>query len=234
MTITNKTAREVIKFTKKKSGSLVIIGMPIGNFDDLTPRALSGLKNCSLVLCEDTRASMVFFKYFGITAPLVSYVGNYDKSIKMAVAETQNGLNVGLICDRGMVGISDPGAKVVAHLRKENIKIECMPGVSSLTTAFSLSGYFGSFIFHGFLPRKKNETTELLKHLGTLDYNLVFFESALRLQKSLEIFDEILPGREITIARELTKPYEEIIQGYPKDLKNLELKGELVLILKKN
>ena len=215
------------------AGKLIIVGMPIGNFGDFSSRALEALKSCELIICEDTRSNKLFLQNFNINKMVISYIGSLEKALYSTQKTIENNQNVALICDRGMPGVCDPGAKIVDYFRKINVQITCVPGPSALTTAFALSGYFGSFVFHGFLPRKSKDILELVENLSKLDYNLIFFESPNRMSESLKILSQILKGREITIARELTKVYEEVIQGKIEDLINREFKGECVLIIKK-
>jgi len=231
----NVAQKKTLQFSRQKKGSLVIVGLPIGNFDDLSVRGLESLKSADLIVCEDTRSAIVLLKNFNlIEKKLISYVGSWNKAILAANTIVEKGGIVALVCDRGMVSVSDPGAKVVRYFRGQSVKIDCVPGPSAVTTAFALTGYFGSFIFHGFLPRKKAEILKLVNGLKNLPYNLIFFESPLRLSASLAALAEILPGCEITIARELTKPFQEILQGKIEDFlaKDLNFKGECVLVVK--
>lgn len=225
--------KKEFKFHRKINKTLTIVGLPIGNFDDFSSRGLNALKECDLILCEDTRSAIILMKNFNLLdKELISYVGSWNKAIATAEKTFALGKKVALICDKGMIGVCDPGAKVVAHFRKSGVLIDCVPGPSAATTAFALSGYFGSFIFHGFLPRKKNDTVKLIEQLSQLPYNLIFFESPLRLNESLSTIAKTLPGIEITIARELTKTYQEVLQGKIEDFINHEFKGECVLIIK--
>lgn len=221
--------------TNIQLGKLIITGLPIGNYADISPRALDTLKNAQLILCEDTRESNILLLNFGIQQKkLISYIGSYNTAINSAKRAINDGIDVVLICDRGMPCISDPGASIVNILRKNGAKIVCVPGPSAVTTAFAMTGYTGSFIFHGFLPRKEGEIRKLLVQLLALDYNIIFFESPIRLENTLKIFAQIIPEREITLARELTKTYEQILQFQISECEKYKqnFKGECVLIIK--
>lgn len=215
------------------NGELILIGVPIGNYEDLSPRALSCLEKCDLILCEDTRESALLLSNFGLKKNLISYVGSFNKAIMQAKKFIHEKKMVGLISDRGMPCISDPGARIVSDFIKLGINVNCIPGPSSLDTAFCLTGYFGSFIFHGFLPRKIGDIKKVLMQISSLNYNLIFFESPLRLKKTLEIFAEFFENRNITIARELTKKYQKVHQGTIKELLEQDFKGECVIIVSK-
>jgi 16S rRNA (cytidine1402-2'-O)-methyltransferase len=215
-------------------GKLVIIGSHIGNIYDFPHRGLKFFEKTNLVLCEDTRETSKTLSDFGIQAKLISYVGSFDSAITHAKKAIFEGYNVALMCDRGMPCISDPGAKIIALFRSMNVDITCIPGPSSVTVAFALTGYSGPFIFHGFLPRKKGDILKIANKIGDLGYNIIFFESAIRLLETLKVLSSVFVDREVTIARELTKVYEEIIQDKIENIinKNQIFKGECVLIIK--
>lgn len=215
-------------------GKLIIVGSPIGNKYDFCARGLKFLKEVPLILCEDTRETSKLLLEFGVEAKFISYVGSFYSAIANAKRLIFEGQDIALVCDRGMPCISDPGASVIAHFRAMNINITCIPGPSAVTVAFALSGYAGSFIFHGFLPRKKGDILKVAQKISNLPYHLIFFESPIRLLDSLTILSNVFPGREVTIARELTKVHEEIIQDKIENIinSNKVFKGECVFIIK--
>lgn len=217
-----------------RTGELKLIGVPIGNFQDISHRGLKALEECEAVLCEDTRESEYFLRYYNMEKKLLSYGGMLArKSINEGLRILKEGKNVCLVSDRGMPCISDPGAKIIEEYRKEKIKIECIPGPSAVTTAFTLSGYSGGFIFHGFLPRKEQEILKIGRKLAESGYHIIFFESAVRLKKTLEILNEIFKEQEITLAKDLTKSTEKIQQAKISDLlEKSDFKGEYVIIIK--
>lgn len=214
-----------------KKGSLILVGVPIGNIDDISPRAIECLKKQEIILCEDTRASSILFMNFSIQARLISHVGSYHHAITKASEQIESGKDIALVCDRGMPCISDPGASIVSHFRERNIKIECIPGASALTTAFSMTGYTGGFIFHGFLPRKPGAILKIANTLKDLDYNIIFFESPIRIKNTLILLKTAYADRSITIARELTKKYESIVQGTIDEVLKHEILGECVIVI---
>ena len=204
--------------------------MPIGNIDDLSKRAFQTLQQCDLVLCEDTRETNKFLSNFSLNLNLVSYIGNKNAANK-ALALLRQGANVGVICDRGMPCISDPGSDLVKFFRAHGIEIDCIPGPSSITTAFALSGYHGGFIFHGFLPRNENAVLKIAESLVNLNYNIIFFEAPFRMQETLKLLAQVFQNRNITIAKDLTKTYQKIYQGKIEEFLNTNFQGECVLII---
>jgi 16S rRNA (cytidine1402-2'-O)-methyltransferase len=212
--------------------SLVLVGLPIGNYEDCSIRVINFLKQVPLIICEDTRVTKHLLLSLGIECETISYISAKETAFRKASKLIAHGKDVAFVSDRGMPCISDPGAKAVEHFRSLNIKVECLPGPSALTVAIALTGYSGGFIFHGFLPRKKSEILKVANMLGSMPYHIVFFEAPFRMKKTLELLSTIFEGREITIARELTKTYEEIIQGKIEDIAKRDFQGECVLIIK--
>lgn len=211
---------------------LCLVGMPIGNYDDLAQRGLECLKKAALILCEDTRESAKMLLYYGMQTRLVSYVGDYENAVRLAHEAIKKGHDVALICDRGMPCISDPGARVVEYFRKVGVKIDCIPGASSVTTAFALSGFHGGFVFHGFLPRKKGDILKVAEQLAVLDYNLIFFESPRRMHETLELLNQFFADRTVVLAKDLTKKYQQVVSGKIVDLlKQKEFLGEYVIVV---
>ncbi len=217
-----------------KQGKLILVGVPIGNYDDLSPRGLSILKSAKLILCEDTRESQKLLLNYGIQTKLISYVGSTQSAVSSAKREIDAGNDIAFISDRGMPCISDPGANLVQSFRAIGVQVTCIPGASAATTAFALTGYSGPFVFHGFLGRKTNDIIKTAQKLAQLNYHTIFFESPLRMESTLEALSKVFIGNEITIARELTKTYEQVITCKIDDYAKYKInfKGECVIIIK--
>lgn len=197
--------------------NLYVIATPIGNLGDMTIRAIETLKSVDLVLCEDTRVTQKLLTHYEIKVPTMSYHANstiqkHDKIIKIL----QEGKNVALVSDAGTPTISDPGVMLIQIIEKElpEIKIISIPGASALISALSISGIPSpQFTFYGFLPHKKGRVT-LFKEIAESKRTSVFYESPHRIEKTLESLVEYLPeNKKIVVARELTKIFEEIVEG---------------------
>jgi 16S rRNA (cytidine1402-2'-O)-methyltransferase len=219
-----------------KSG-LYIISTPIGNLEDITLRAISTLKKSNIILCEDTRVSQKLLAKHGIGAKLQLYNDHSDEKIRSNIASLiDQGNVVSLISDAGTPMISDPGYKLVRYLRALNYHVDVVPGVSSVITALTLSTLpTNLFLFGGFLPKTLESKKKILQEYASVGATLIFFETAPRLINSLIIAREILGNREICIARELTKLYQEVKTGnIDKVIEfyvNNPLKGEIVVLI---
>lgn len=202
----------------KSMATLYIIGTPIGNLEDITLRALRVLKEVDLVLCEDTRVTSRLLSKYEIDTPKMSYhaqskIAKADKILDM-LAE---GKNLALVSDAGTPCISDPGVMLVAQVRArfgDEVAIVPIPGPSALTTALSAAGIsVAEFTFLGFLPHKKGRET-LFKEIAASSRVMVFYESTHRIEKALESLEKFCgANREVIVARELTKIYEEFVRG---------------------
>jgi len=195
-------------------GTLYLVGTPIGNLSDLSPRAQSVLKNVSLIACEDTRRSGKLLNIIKSTVPLLSYHKHNFKSRQSQLLEIleSNG-SIALISDAGLPGINDPGEELVHAARSNNFEVICIPGPCAATTALVISGLPSKrFCFEGFLPKKQNIRKKLLEDISKESRTTVIYESPHQLIKLLEDLS-ISCGKErpILIARELTKRYEEAI-----------------------
>lgn len=221
-------------------GTLSLVATPIGNLEDITLRALRVLKECDLVLCEDTRVTQKLLAKYEIKKPTFKADTHLSKGqlgkIKMLLEE---GKYLCIVSDAGTPGISDPGTFLVDWIRDQGIdcKIETIPGPSAVTAALSLAGVVGNeWLFLGFFPQKKGRQTAL-KNLVTENKATVFYESSHRIMKLLEELVEYVPTRTIAIARELTKMHEEFLKGTPGQLQNIlktnpqKQKGEFVVIV---
>ena len=216
---------------------LYLVATPLGNLADITLRALQVLKESAYILCEDTRHSGVLLHHYQIQTPLKSYHKfNEKEREKQILADLKAGLNLALISDAGTPGICDPGADLVAQCVAENIVVQAIPGPCAAVAALICSGFNTSrFQFNGFLPRKKGELKQTLLTLLSYPGTSICYESAQRLHDVLEELDSIAPLRQIAIARELTKKFEEVVRGTAEELmthfKTHPLKGEIVLLI---
>ncbi len=226
---------------KTNKGILYIVATPIGNLEDITLRAIRVLKEADLIACEDTRVTGQMLKHFEIKKPLVSYFQHSKLSkIEYIIDELKSGKNIALVTDAGTPGISDPGQELIARIKnvESDILVIPVPGPSALAAAASVSGLIEKeFFFAGFLPKKKGRQTKF-KQLKSLDCPIVIYESAMRIERTLgDIKAYLGDDTKVFIAREITKMFEEYWGGSVIDvisgLKSHQLKGELVLIVKR-
>lgn len=217
-------------------GTLFIVATPIGNLKDITFRAVEILNSVSLIACEDTRVTKVFLDRYQISTNCISYHQHSSHGkIDFIIDKLKSGKDVALVSDAGTPGISDPGGLLAQAAWREGIKVEPIPGPSALTAALSISGLpTDRFLFLGFLPQKKGRQT-MLKEIFTSQITVVFYESVYRIIKAVEELIELGLDREMVICRELTKKFETIHRGLPKEIltkiKDDETKGEFVVIV---
>lgn len=216
---------------------LYIVPTPIGNLKDITLRALDVLKEVDLILAEDTRNSSRLLNHYQINKPLSPYhQHNEHKILQHLVDQLLAGKKMAVITDAGTPGISDPAFLLVRECIKNDIKVECLPGATAFVPALVNSGLpINRFVFEGFLPLKKGRQT-LLKLLAEEERTMVFYESPVRLVKTLEEFTRYFgQDRLCSVSRELTKMFEENKRGTLKEVgdyfKSKEVKGEVVLIV---
>lgn len=216
-------------------GTLSIIATPIGNLEDITLRAIRVLKEADAILCEDTRVTSKLLARYEISKPLIRCDEKAEeKAAKRAIEMLEEGKNLALVSDAGTPGISDPGARLVARVRRfsSETKIEAIPGPSALTAALSIAGLDrGEFLFIGFLPHKKGRQTAM-KAVLTSKVPVVLYESPHRVEKLLHELGE----REVSVGRELTKVHEEWLEGRAVDnlselRKRDAIRGEFVVIV---
>lgn len=218
-------------------GKLYVCPTPIGNLEDITIRTLNILKEVDLIAAEDTRTSLKLLNHYEIKKPLTSYHKyNIKQKSQSLIDKMENGTNIALISDAGMPGISDPGQELIKLAIDEGIDVEVLPGPTASITALVLSGLnTDKFVFEGFLDSKRSRRKRQLEGLNQEERTLIFYESPHRLLKSLEDMNDILGNREIAVARELTKYYEEVFRGKIKDaiehFGNKAIKGEIVIVL---
>ena len=213
---------------------LYLVSTPIGNMEEITFRALNILKKSDTILCEDTRRSGKLLSYFQIKNKLLPYHKFNEKKIcnKIVNLIKENKI-ISLISDAGTPSISDPGRILVNRCVEENLKVYPITGSSAVTSAVSVSGFSDQYLFYGFLPKKENEINTVLKNLKNLNYSLVFFIPALKINFYLPKFKEYFFDRKILIAKEMTKMHEEFIREDVNLIENLSenLKGELTVVL---
>lgn len=215
------------------SGTLYIVGTPIGNLKDITYRAVETLASVDMIACEDTRHTSVLLKHYGISKPLVSYYKQKEKSAsEKIVAELEKGKNVALVTDAGMPCVSDPGAILVKECRERGIRIESVPGPSAVVTAMSVSGITdGRFAFIGFLPDKNAERRELLKEISGYGIPLIFYIAPHDLKKTVAELYNAFGDRNVTVVKELTKIHESVYKGTLSNVEIEDERGEFVLIV---
>ena len=219
-------------------GVLYVVATPIGNLEDISARAVRILQEVDCIAAEDTRTSLKLLRHLGIEKTMLAY-HEHNEAAQTEKLSTMlsEGKSIALISDAGTPLISDPGYVLVKHLINKGFSVVPIPGPSALIAALSVSGMATDrFAFEGFLPAKTHARTEKLKSLATETRTLVFYESRHRIQASLADIAMVLPGREITVCRELTKRFETIFYGTTAEvLEWIELKdqqkGEFVLIL---
>ena len=218
-------------------GGLYLVPSPIGNLADITFRAIEILKSVDLILAEDTRTSAVLLRHYNIEKPVTPYhQHNEHKVLQHLTEQLAGGKIMALMTDAGTPGISDPAFLLVRECIKNEIRVECLPGATAFVPALVNSGLpINRFVFEGFLPQKKGRQT-LMKQLATEERTMVFYESPMRLVRTLE--DCILylgADRQCCVSRELTKMYEENKRGTLQEVcdhfKQKPVKGEIVIIV---
>jgi 16S rRNA (cytidine1402-2'-O)-methyltransferase len=214
---------------------LYIVATPIGNLGDVTRRAIDVLSRCAVVACEDTRVTGKLLHHLGIKRPLRRYDDHASDAAREALLGEMTRGAVALVSDAGTPLISDPGYRLVREARIRGIAVTTIPGASALVAALTLAGLpTDRFLFAGFLPSKDKARGDVLAELAAVPATLVFYETGPRLVASLEAMARVLPGREIAVARELTKLHEECRTGTAEELAAHYTahppKGEIVLL----
>lgn len=196
------------------NGKLYICATPIGNLSDITLRVLDTLKEVDLIAAEDTRHTLKLLNHFDIKKPLISYF-EHNKQYKgtKIISELLSGKNVALVSDAGTPIISDPGEQLVKECIENGIEIESLPGPCAAVTAMTLCGLDSKrFVFYGFLSHKKQDKIKELNELKNIKYTIVFYEAPHKLISTLECMKEVFGNRKISILREMTKKFEEILR----------------------
>ena len=222
-----------------EEGILYLVGTPIGNLNDMSPRAINILANVSLIACEDTRQTRKIMNKFSISNNLVSFnKENSLKKIPNLINDLKAGKSIALVSDAGMPGICDPGENLVRQVRSQGYDVICIPGACAAITALVSSGMPSSkFIFEGFLPKKKVDREKILFEISKNEKTTIVYESPHRLKKFLrELLDFCGGEREILVARELTKKFEEhVVNRIDSTIdffKDKEVIGEITIVIR--
>lgn len=215
---------------------LYIVATPIGNLGDITLRAAETLRGVAAVACEDTRVTGRLLHHVGATPRMIRYDDHADERARDGILALAAQAAVALVSDAGTPLISDPGFRLVREARERGIAVTSLPGPSAAIVALTLAGLpTDRFVFAGFLPPKAKARGEVLGEMAAIRATLVFYESGPRLVASLEAIGEAMPGREMAVARELTKLFEECRSGSASDLaahyRAHPAKGEIVLLV---
>ena len=216
---------------------LYIVSTPNGNLDDITFRALEVLKNSDIILCEDTRRSMKLLNHYKIKKKLIPYHKfNEKKQLSNIIEYFNEGKILSLISDAGTPLLSDPGRLLVNKCVENGIEVIPIPGVSSITSALSVSGFKDQFFFYGFLPKTANELEKVLLSLSKNAYTQVFFVPSNKINFYLKSFKKYFSGIKILIAKEITKIHETFFRGKVDNLKLFKnhIKGELTIVMSEN
>lgn len=219
-------------------GKLFVVGTPIGNLEDFSPRAVRTLEECDFIAAEDTRVTLKLLNHFGIKKSLVSYYEhNMKEKGEVIIGRILDGENCAVVTDAGMPAISDPGEDLVRLCHEHGITVESVPGPCAFSTALAISGMpSGRFTFEGFLSVNKTSRAEHLNSLVNETRTMIFYEAPHKIGRTLKDMNQVFGNREIAIVREITKIHEEVIRTtldeaaarYGED----GLKGELVIIVK--
>jgi 16S rRNA (cytidine1402-2'-O)-methyltransferase len=218
-------------------GTLYLVATPIGNLEDITLRALRTLKECDVIAAEDTRHTGQLLRHFAISKPLISYFKfNESRRSEEILQRLGRGEKVALVTDAGTPGISDPGQRVVTAAIAAGFRVEAIPGACAAIVALAASGLpTDEFHFAGFLPHKSGQRARELQRLGALPGTIVLYESPYRIEKLVSELATVLPNRNISVGRELTKKFEEFWRGTPAEilatLSKRTLKGEFVVLI---
>ena len=233
----NFVQTNIIIFADMPSGILHIVPTPVGNLEDMTMRAVNVLREADVILAEDTRTSGILMKHFGIHGRLVAYHKfNEHQTVGFIKEQLLAGASVALVSDAGTPGISDPGFLLARECAREGIEVQTLPGATACIPALVSSGLpCDRFCFEGFLPVKKGRQT-LLEQLTKETRTMIFYESPRRLVATLQQFTEVFgPGRECSVAREISKLHEEHCRGtlaqVLEHFRAVEPKGEIVIVV---
>jgi len=235
----NNNSTLSLRKEEPENGVLYIVATPIGNLNDISQRALNILKKVSLVACEDTRQTKKIMNKFNISNKLISFNKHNSLSkIPNIVRDLKEGKSIAIVSDAGMPGICDPGEDIARSVKSEGIDIICIPGACAAITALVSSGLpSSSFVFEGFLPKKQIDREKILLEISKNQKTTIIYESPKRLKKLLmELFEYCGGNREIMVARELTKKFEEHVGNNINEVieffKDKEIIGEITIVLK--
>jgi len=216
-------------------GTLFVVGTPIGNLEDLSPRALRTLAEASVIAAEDTRVTARLLARHGLRRPMVSHRAPVEARSLPRLLEALERGDVALVTDAGTPTLSDPGRRLVAAAWEAGHRVVPVPGPSAVTAALSVAGFGGAgFCFVGFLPRRPGELRRFFASLREVPRPTVAFESPHRLRRSLRVMAEVLPDRPLALARELTKLHEEVVRGTPAEVLDAvgePVRGEVTVVI---
>ncbi len=220
------------------SPSLYLIPTPIGNMEDITLRSINTLKMVDLILCEDTRITGELLKKLDIKKKLIHSDDHTEDGLKeMVLEKLKEGLNIGLVTDRGTPIISDPGYKIVEFIANNGFNVISLPGPTAFVPALTASGLNPQpFLFYGFLNSKESKREKELESLKKLPYTIILYEAPHRIHSMLDSLLKVFGDRKIALNREISKRYEEIIRGNISEVLEIvdELKGEMVIVVEGN
>jgi len=218
-------------------GRLIVVGTPIGNLSDISPRACQALATADLVAAEDTRHTGLLLQHLGLKKPFLSYQKFNEASRESEILHRlRAGETIALVTDSGMPGVSDPGERIIRAVRRENLPVEVIPGPSAVLHALIASSLPAlPFYFGGFLPPKPGARLKEITAAAERDHTSIFFESPHRLARALAEISQVFPAEaQICVARELTKKFEEVFVGTPPEAAAKfagKTKGEITLVL---
>lgn len=219
-------------------GKLYIVSTPIGNLEDITLRALRILKEVDLIACEDTRVTKKLLSHYQIHKPLTSYhEHNEREKAEELLSLLEAGQNIAVVSDAGTPGVSDPGYRLVSLVSEKGIEVIALPGPSAAVAALSVSGLPTTcFTFLGFLPKSDKKRRECLESVREYTQTLIFYESPNRIIETLKNMFETLGNRQVSISREITKMFEEILRGEISQViqileKRESMKGEFTIVV---
>ncbi|HEY4518424.1 MAG TPA: 16S rRNA (cytidine(1402)-2'-O)-methyltransferase [Candidatus Paceibacterota bacterium] len=217
---------------------LYIVGTPIGNLEDITLRALRVLGEAAVVVCEDTRVTSKLLKHYNLSKPLK----RFDSHSRMPDLDGYD--KVAYVSDAGTPGVSDPGAALVAYAREQGAEVVAIPGPSAVAALVSIAGKeVGEFVFRAFAPHKKGRETffkQVATDLTENELATIFYEAPTRVIKALTLLEKFAPSSHVIIGRELTKKFEEVLEGTPTELVSLlttnpeKIRGEFVILIAPN
>jgi 16S rRNA (cytidine1402-2'-O)-methyltransferase len=217
-------------------GTLFIVSTPIGNLEDITYRAVKVLSAVDLIAAEDTRKTKILLSHYQLSKPLVSYFSyNEQRRIPELISKLKSGSSVAVVSDAGTPGISDPAFRIIRAALEENLPVVAIPGPSAFLPALITSGLsLHRFAYEGFLPVKKGRKT-FLQQLRNEDRTIILYESPHRLLRTLNDLLEVFGDRRISVARELTKKFEEVVRGsisfVIQHFQRSQIRGEFVLVI---
>lgn len=207
---------------------LYVVGTPIGNLSDMSPRAIETLQNVDLIAAEDTRVFGKLAQHFNIKTKVVSCHEHNERDVVDSLVEKiQSGMSVATVSDAGMPGVSDPGFRLIRAARGAGVDVFVVPGATAAISGLVLSGFpTDRFTFCGFFDEKKVREDNKIRH------TLIYYESPNRVMNTIKVLASVMPERQIAIVREITKIHEETIVGYPADLVNIDApRGEIVIVV---